>query len=160
MQLYHDYKTPKYPRLCIGACGRQCGADIGARPAQCKRCATCQLEADRERRHADRKAALGVKTGGHISHVEGDPLRVPIKHCVTCGGMPWARLPIRQMDNCGPLAKNFSRFGEPVAMPAGKGVPGHHVPVCRGCGEAYAPESGVEHAPYISSSASMALRRF
>lgn len=160
MPVYHNYKTPKYPRICVGFGERKCSTDISKRAVQSKRCLSCQAFADKERRKEDNRGALGVSPSRTLGQVEGDPERVPIKHCVVCGGMPWARLPKRQMDQVGTHTANISKFGEPVAMPAGKGVPGHHVPVCRGCGEPYSPEPGLRHAPYISSSASMALRRF
>lgn len=65
------------------------------------------------------------------------------KPCLVCAGMPWARVPTR-------ITEGRAGFlGDPVTGDNG---------LCRGCGEAYAPEPPPEPCAVISSSAGLAAR--
>lgn len=80
-----------------------------------------------------------------------EPPRTAIIVCKHCYGIPWARCVARHNESHG------SGTMVPVAYPPGLGVPGHHEPVCRGCGLPYAPEPALRRQSPLSSSAGLAL---
>jgi hypothetical protein len=78
--------------------------------------------------------------------------REKVQTCLECFNQSWARVTDRANERSG----NSAAGGPPVAWPAGLGVPGCAVPVCRGCGLAWAEEPRPELCGTIRSSSAMA----
>lgn len=76
--------------------------------------------------------------------------RQPIIVCKVCYGIPSSR-------TCDRYNERNAVGTYPVAYPPGLGVPGHHEPVCVGCGLPYAPERETDRGSTLRSSAGMAL---
>lgn len=85
--------------------------------------------------------------------LNGEPRRKPCICCKHCFGQPWTRLPERLNERRG---GGSAQIDSPVAYPPGLGVPGWHVPVCKGCGLAYEPQEKLEHGSLVRSSAGTA----
>lgn len=133
-------------------CGCGCGRDIGhMHPrsiyhSDCKVVRTKQIRKDYEQRKEGhlflvrKNEALRTPNPFNNFVKSREPNR-PQKLCPLCCGMPWARLSDRLSDVKTGL--------EPVAD-EGR--------MCRGCGEAYAPEPKPEPVNVLGSSAAMAVR--
>jgi hypothetical protein len=126
------------------ACG--CGRSIEHMRADAKWSPFCKPVKDRKREHDRRRAGeQKARTARYRQNVVEHRLAElalrarPQKLCSVCCGMPWARTPERVSDvHRGGVAEL------PVAGDSG---------LCRGCGEAWAPEPPPEPLELLSSSA-------
>jgi hypothetical protein len=136
-----------------------CGASLVGLP---KCTVWCKLHAaairtSRVSRRQARASRAGRKSYGHCvtkgRALNNEPKREPQVKCKHCCGQPWARLPERLNERSGSGACGAE---VPVAYQPGLGVPGWHVPVCRGCGLAHEPEPKPDRGCLIRSSAGAA----
>lgn len=140
-----------------------CVADISHMRANAKWCVACGVDATHERKLAHnrlrtsdsrKEARRNRSRKGREKNLTQQKALNPHQNCVTsrhfpnprqypckvCWGMPWARVPERVVDD--------SLWSDSVVGKSG---------LCRGCGQAWAPEPPPERGSLTGSSAGVAV---
>lgn len=133
-------------------CSNGCGASISHMRADTKWCASCKVLRDQEkkrehnRKRAERARDLtrvrtetrSLRPRQIVVDFRSEPKREPrVPICQVCCGMPWARTPDR-------VSEGRMGYEQPVTGDSG---------LCRGCGEAWAPEPEPDRLEPLQSSA-------